>query len=334
MPSCTCTSPDGTQSTTYEFESAPFGGEMDCDMAWRFGHGIMPILSISLWFSEAGSENGSVKRGWKNVEVALIGFPFLNHANVWRDKVEQTRVNGQGMGQQVDIWSPESKRRDCWCSWKTMGLTSIDIRGRRAAQNHYKPDSPFMGNRSELAWWMGLIHVWQVTPPVLWRWAYCKTAWGDAIFNGWRCGAIGRSYFQIQKAWESWPIKGQLAASTPSMTLMHLVHWGVFDISGLTWETIEGNSYENKVRNYHWIGFRDEFVYSPTADLSLLPNADGNFAQEGFNEMYRKFSEQKMAGIWRISLNVSKRVPYDLDAIVPSTIGIRPTMVAFVRDMM
>jgi hypothetical protein len=333
MPSCTCTSPDGTQSTTYEFDSAPYGGEMGCDMAcryWAWNHAYSQAYpygsakreakmgSCKMWVKECGSGPDWISLSEPRTEC------------VAGDKVGAKLVvnHGHGMGQEVDISLNVLKASDEIVDVVEMEY-GPDIDRYKGVEGPLKtitnPDSPFYGQQVRTCLVNGFdSYVYQVTrhpssdvEPI------ATTAWGDVdVSTGDDVGQLAVPLFKFRKhlGRQLDPLAGANYGLNPFYdpdAICSIEEY--FEISGLTWETIEGNSCENKVQGIiiNELGSGTN-LYSSTADYEfacrmqmgeLLPKKD-------FNEMYSEsFSEQKM---WQeydeLSIEcIEEGIPYDLD---------------------
>lgn len=337
MPSCTCTSPDGTESTTYEFQSAPYGGEMGCDMAcryWAWNHAYSSAYpygsakreakmgSCKMWIKECGS--GS--------DYIYLSEPRLQC--VAGDKVgaKVTLDHGHGMGQYADVSLEVLKASDEIVDVvpQDYGPDIIRYAGVEGPlKTITNPDSPFYGQQVRTCMVNGFdSYVSQVTRhpssnvnPI------AETAWGDAdLSTGDEEGQLAVPLFKFRK-YEG-RVLDPAASSNYGLNPFYdpdavCSVEEFFDTTGMTWETIPelgALGCEGKVRYIFFEGLGSGTdLYKSTADLEfackmqmgeLLPRKD-------FGEMYNEyFSKQKM-GMEYDELSVEcieEGLPYDLDA--------------------
>ena len=334
MPQCTCTSPDGTQSTTYQFESAPFGGSVDCEIAcrfWKANHAYSSAYPYGS--SEREARMGSCKM-W--VKECGSGPDFISLSEprtqcVAGDKVgAKLAINhGHGMGQYVDISLDVLKASD-----EVVDVVERDygpdILRYAGVEGPLKtitnPESPFYGQEVKTCMVNGFDkYVYQVTrhpssevDPI------AKTAWGEVdVSTGPDVGQIAVPLFKFRKHGEK--ITDPNASANYGLNPFYDPNAicsieEYFEISGLAWETMAGTNCESKVRSIiiNELGSGTN-LYKSTADYELacamqmgelLPKKD-------FNEMYNEnFSEQRM---WQeydelATECIEEGIPYELDA--------------------
>lgn len=337
MPQCTCTSPDGTESTTYEFDSTPYGASMPCDMACRF-------WSANHAYSSAypyGSAKREAKMGSCKMWVKECGsgpdWISLSEPRtqcVAGDKVgaKVTLNHGHGMGQYADISLEVVKASDDIVDVVSQDY-GPDIYRYAGVEGPLKtitdPESPFYGQEVRTCMVNGFdSYVYQVArhpsssvDPI------AETAWGEAdLSTGPDVGQLAVPLFKFRKylGRETDPSAGANYGLNPFYdpdAICSVEEF--FESTGMTWETIPtlgASLCEGKVRYLFFEGLGSGTnLYKSTSDYEfacrmqmgeLLPRRD-------FNEMYNEyFSKNKMFQEYdeKAVECLEEGVPYDLDA--------------------
>ena len=335
MPQCTCTSPDGTQSTTYNFETAPYGAiAPDCDIACRYwAENSVYTRQYPYGSPERQAKMGSCKM-WIRECGSGPNFISLSEPRtqcVAGDKVgAKLSVNhGHGMGQNVDISLDVLKASDEVVDVVEQDY-GPDILRYAGVEGPLKtitnPESPFYGQQVKTCMVNGFDrYVYQVTrhpssevDPI------AQTPWGDVdVSTGPDVGQIAVPLFKFRKYLgnELKPDVGTDYALNPFYdpnAICSIEEY--FEVSGLSWETTGGTDCESKIRSifFNEIGSGSNF-YKSTADNELACRMQMGelLPKKDFNEMYNEnFSEQKM---WQeydelATECIEEGIPYELDA--------------------
>jgi len=337
MAQCTCTSPDGTQSTTYVFESAPFGSSMNCDIAcrfWRWNHAISQAYpygspereakmgSCKMWLKECGSGPDFISLSEPRTQC------------VAGDSVGAKLVvdHGHGMGQEVDVQLKVVRASDEVVDVVEQNY-GPDIPQYAGVEGPLmtitNPNSPFYGQQVKTCMVNGFdSYVYQVSrypsssvDPI------ASTAWGDVdLSTGDNVGQIAVPLFKFRKHGEN--ITDPSASANYGLNPFYDPNAicsveDFFDISGYTWETIPelgAPLCEGKVRYIFFEGLGSGTdLYKSTADLEFACRMQMGelFPKKDFDEAYNEnFSEQRM---WQeyndLSVEcIEEEYPYDLDA--------------------
>lgn len=335
MGVCTCTSPDGNYSTTYEFDDGvPYN--TDCERACR--NWSSPTLtylypygseewasrrrSCKMWVKDCGSGPDWITESEPRTQCVAgdsIGGKLL---------VDQ----GHGMGQYVDIGLKVLRASDEIVDYAPDGTPKYaGVEGpTKIIEN---PDSPFYGQEVKTCMVNGFDnYIYQVTRqsssnviPI------AETSWGDVdVSTGAEAGQLAVPVFVFRKYGENvrtpgWAANYALNRDYDPEAICSVEDY--FDITGETWETMPGIGGDSacdakmKYLLYEGLGSYNELIYlrKSIADYELgcrielgelLPETD-------FNEMYNaNFSENKM---WTEYDEVSSECaleddPYDINA--------------------
>ena len=315
MAQCTCTSPDGTQSTTYVFESAPYGGSMNCDVAcrlWRWNHALSMAYpygspereakmdSCKMWLKECGSGPDFISLSEPRTECVAgdsVGAKLV---------VDQ----GHGMGQEVDVQLKVMRASDEIVDYAPNGTPRYKgVEG--PLKTITNPNSPFYGQQVKTCMVNGFdSYVYQVTrypsssvDPI------ASTAWGDAdLSSGDDVGQLAVPLFKFRKHGER--ITDPAASANYGLNPFYNPNAicsveEYFEATGYDWTTMPhagSNTCENKITHLFYTALGSgtglhksisDYEFACRMQMGeLLPDTD-------FNEMYkRNFSENKMWMEW------------------------------------
>ncbi len=328
MGVCTCTSPDGSVSTTYEFEEGvPY--DTDCDIACRNWQNPSFTLLFPFGSPEFEARRNSCKMWVKDCgsppEWISVSEPRLQCT--FGDKVgAKLNIDHGGKGEDVDISLKVLKASNEIVDYAFDGTPQYaGVEGPLMTITN--PNSPFFGLQVKTCMVNGFdAFVYNVTRyPSSEVNPIAETAWGDVdVSTGDNVGQIAIPLFKFRKHGE------RIDSPNPAAYALNPFYnpdaicsvEDYFDLTGETWETIGGvgSGCDFKVYNLFVSGLGSGTgLHKSISDYEtgcrmelgeLLPHSD-------FDEMYnRDFSTDKMFQEYSevASECAEEDNPYELDA--------------------
>ncbi len=337
MGVCTCTSPDGTESTTYEFESAPYGGFLNCDIAcryWNWNHAYSfaypygsakreaKMGSCKMWVKECGSGPDWITLSEPRTQCVAgdsVGAKIaVNH--------------GHSMGQYVDVSLKVLKASNEIVDVLEQDY-GPDINLYAGVEGPLKtitdPESSFYGQEVRTCLVNGFdSYVYNVArypsssvDPI------AETAWGEAdLSTGADVGQLAVPLFKFRKY-----LGQELDTSAGANYGLNPFYdpnaicsvEEFFDSTGFTWETLPtagASLCEGKVRYLFFQGLgSDTGLTKSTSDLELACRMQMGelLPKKDFDEIYNEtFSKNKMVYEYdELAVEcLEEGIPYDINA--------------------